>query len=63
MRKVLQERSAAVTLPMPNDIDPAFWSPKAADVLALQKADLILLNGANYAKVVTQSLFTLIKID
>ncbi len=42
--------SVTVTLPMPNDIDPAFWSPKAEDVLALQKADLILLNGANYAK-------------
>ena len=43
-------KNAMVTLPMPSDIDPAFWSPKAEDVLALQKADLILLNGANYAK-------------
>ena len=41
---------AAVTLPMPTDIDPAFWSPEAADIAKLQQADLILLNGANYAK-------------
>ncbi|MCK5829275.1 MAG: zinc ABC transporter substrate-binding protein [Methylococcales bacterium] len=42
--------SATVNLPMPVDIDPAFWSPKADDVSALQKADVVLLNGANYAK-------------
>jgi len=41
---------AKVTLPMPNDIDPAFWSPKAEDIAGLQQADMILLNGANYAK-------------
>jgi len=41
---------ANVTLPMPTDIDPAFWEPKAEDVAGLQKADMILLNGANYAK-------------
>jgi len=41
---------ANVTLPMPADIDPAFWAPKAEEVSGLQKADMILLNGANYAK-------------
>lgn len=41
---------ANVTLPMPADIDPAFWSPKAEEIADLQKADMILLNGANYAK-------------
>jgi zinc transport system substrate-binding protein len=41
---------ASVTLPMPADIDPAFWSPEAAVITKLQTADLILLNGANYAK-------------
>ena len=39
-----------VALPMPADIDPAFWEPKADDINALQQADLILLNGAEYAK-------------
>lgn len=39
-----------VTLPMSADIDPAFWQPKAEDITGLQKADLIFLNGANYAK-------------
>ena len=41
---------ATVKLPMPADIDPAFWTPKAEQVLDLQSADLILINGANYAK-------------
>ena len=43
-------KHAKVSLPMPADIDPAFWSPNAEDVINLQKADMILLNGANYAK-------------
>ena len=30
--------------------DPAFWKPKAEDVSRYQEADLILLNGASYAK-------------
>lgn len=28
--------------------DPAYWKPKPEDVLALQEADLIILNGASY---------------
>ncbi len=43
-------QNAKVTLPMPTDIDPAFWSPQAEDIVGLQKADMILLNGATYAK-------------
>ncbi len=39
-----------VILPMPKDIDPAFWVPKTEDILGLHKIDIILLNGANYAK-------------
>lgn len=46
----IADSHATVTLPMPADIDPAFWSPKAENITKLQKADLILLNGANYAK-------------
>jgi zinc transport system substrate-binding protein len=41
---------AEVTFPAPGDVDPAFWTPDAATVGAYQGADLILLNGANYAK-------------
>lgn len=37
-----------VKLPVPPDIDPAYWKPTAAEILALQQADLILLNGASY---------------
>lgn len=39
-----------VKLPVPADEDPAFWKPAAKDVAELQKAELILLNGADYEK-------------
>ena len=39
-----------VEFPVPPDIDPAYWNPDLADITAYQKADLILLNGAGYAK-------------
>lgn len=39
-----------VEFPAPADIDPAFWSPDADTVAGFQAADLILLNGAGYAK-------------
>jgi len=41
---------ATVTFPAPPDVDPAFWMPDAETVAAYQGADLILLNGADYAK-------------
>jgi zinc transport system substrate-binding protein len=39
-----------VVLPAPADVDPAHWSPDAETVAAYQGADLILLNGAGYAR-------------
>jgi zinc transport system substrate-binding protein len=39
-----------VMFPAPSDGDPAFWIPDAETIVAYQKADLILLNGATYAK-------------
>ena len=39
-----------VVFPAPADEDPAYWSPDAAIIAAYQGADLILLNGAGYAK-------------
>jgi len=39
-----------VTFPAPKDVDPAFWFPGSNIVREYQKADLILLNGAGYAK-------------
>jgi zinc transport system substrate-binding protein len=39
-----------VVFPAPTDEDPAYWSPDAETVAAYQQADLILLNGAGYAK-------------
>jgi zinc transport system substrate-binding protein len=39
-----------VEFPAPRDGDPAFWRPDAGTIGAYQGADLILLNGAGYAK-------------
>ena len=39
-----------VVFPAPADVDPAYWSPDAETVSAYQAADLILLNGAGYAR-------------
>lgn len=36
--------------PLPPDTDPAFWEPNATDIAGFQQSDLILLNGAGYAK-------------
>ena len=41
---------AEVNFPAPADLDPAFWMPNAETIAAYQSADLILLNGADYAK-------------
>ncbi|MDZ4829364.1 MAG: metal ABC transporter substrate-binding protein [Phycisphaerae bacterium] len=39
---------AAVTMPVPSGDDPAFWSPGADDVVAMQSADLVILNSAGH---------------
>ena len=41
---------AQVSFPAPADGDPAFWKPSVDQIAAYQQADLILLNGASYAK-------------
>jgi zinc transport system substrate-binding protein len=41
---------AEVVLPVPPDVDPAFWQPDATAIGGFQRADVILLNGAGYAK-------------
>jgi zinc transport system substrate-binding protein len=41
---------ATVKFPAPTGVDPAFWRPDVATVLKFQQADLVLLNGAGYAK-------------
>lgn len=32
------------------DVDPAFWEPGDADLIVFQKADIVIRNGADYAK-------------
>jgi zinc transport system substrate-binding protein len=39
-----------VEFPAPKGIDPAYWIPNIATISAYQQADLIILNGAAYAK-------------
>jgi zinc transport system substrate-binding protein len=39
-----------VVFPGPADEDPALWKPDAETIAAYQRAELILLNGASYAK-------------
>jgi zinc transport system substrate-binding protein len=39
-----------VTMPVPDDRDPAFWAPRAEDVARMQKAAVIVLNGAGHEK-------------
>jgi zinc transport system substrate-binding protein len=39
-----------VEFPAPKGIDPAYWIPNIATIGAYQQSDLIILNGAAYAK-------------
>ena len=46
----IAENHANVVFPAPAEEDPAFWNPDPEAIEAFQKADLILLNGAGYAR-------------
>lgn len=46
---------AMVIFPAPVDVDPAFWQPDLETIRDYQQADLILLNGAGYAKWVSKT--------
>lgn len=39
-----------VHFPVPPEVDPAFWKPSDSAVAQFQRADVILLNGAGYAR-------------
>ena len=39
-----------VRFPVPAEDDPAYWEPDEEDVVRIQSADVVLLNGADYAK-------------
>ena len=42
--------SVEVVFPAPEQVDPAFWMPDTGSIGNYQSADLIILNGAGYAK-------------
>jgi zinc transport system substrate-binding protein len=44
-----------VVFPVPRGVDPAFWNPDAKTIANFQSADLILLNGAGYARWVARA--------
>jgi zinc transport system substrate-binding protein len=46
----IAENRVDVRFPAPSDEDPAFWKPDVDTIAAFQTADLIVLNGATYAK-------------
>ena len=43
-------KHAEVIMPAPAGVDPAFWQPDIETILEYQRADLVLLNGAGYAR-------------
>ncbi len=45
---------AIVIFPAPAGVDPAYWMPDKKTIANYQQADLILLNGAHYAKWVSK---------
>ena len=48
-RRIAGDR-VEIIFPVPREEDPAFWKPREDDIRQYQQADLILLNGAEYAK-------------
>ncbi|MDP6442176.1 MAG: metal ABC transporter substrate-binding protein [Pirellulaceae bacterium] len=42
--------NVAASFPVPADVDPAFWNPSDDTLEEIQQADLIVLNGADYAR-------------
>jgi zinc transport system substrate-binding protein len=46
--KRIGDDAVVISVPPPDDIDPAFWSPTSDDIATLQSADLVVLNGAEY---------------
>lgn len=41
---------ANVVLPIPSEVDPAFWTPETEIIIQYQNADLIIINGASYER-------------
>ena len=44
-----------VVFPVPKGTDPAFWQPDTDEILSFVYADLIILNGADYAKWISKA--------
>jgi zinc transport system substrate-binding protein len=44
-----------IVFPVPQGVDPSFWRPSIADIGELQHADMIILNGADFATWMTKA--------
>ena len=55
MAERLAGDAADVLFPVPEGRDPSFWRPGLSDIAAIQKADLIALNGAGFATWTTRT--------
>jgi zinc transport system substrate-binding protein len=53
---------AEVVFPAPESLDPATWQPSPEVIAGYQEADLILLNGAGYAKWVRRSTLPIFRL-
>jgi len=51
-----------VVCPLPGDADPIFWKPSADDILAYQKAALIISNGAGFERWMTTTSLPLSRV-
>jgi zinc transport system substrate-binding protein len=52
--EMLAGDSIVISFPAPANVDPANWQPDTDTIIAYQRADLVLLNGAGYARWVRQ---------
>ena len=50
LTKTIGGDAIEVLFPVPSDVDPAYWELTAKEIEIYQSADLIILNGAGYAK-------------
>ncbi len=48
--QTIGQEGIETVFPIPPGIDPAYWNPSVEDIANFQSADIILINGAGYAR-------------
>ena len=54
-RRIVKDR-ATIEFPAPRAVDPAYWKPDQEAIWSFQEADLVLLNGADYAEWIDEAM-------